>query len=168
MNITLRLVFAATFLSILLDGSAAHAQYWRWSQRGGGSNSAFNNQMLGMFQAYQQRSWAMVNNSRAPVYRPIPNASPSPRYTQLPDPASAGLKASYYGTRAVGQLATGNFRNGALNGVKSLYNAHNAAAGYSARSLPPSGPTGYLTLGQQGIPVQGGLVFDENAKRRPR
>ena len=145
MSFTLRLVFAATFLSIMLDGSAAHAQYWRRPQHGGGNNSG-----------------------RAPVSRQIPNASPSPRYTQLPDPATAGLKASYYGTLAVGQLATGNFRQGAQNGAKSLYNAHNAAAGYSARSLPPSGPNGYLTLGQQGIPVHGGYVWDENAKKSPR
>jgi len=145
MNFTLRLVFAATYLSIMLDGSAAHAQYWRRPQRGGG-----------------------INSGRAPVSRLIPNASPSPRYTPLPNPATAGLKASYYGTRAVGQLATGNFRQGAQNGAKSLYNAHNAAAGYSARSLPPSGPNGFLTLGQQGIPVHGGYVWDENAKKSPR
>ena len=145
MNVTLRLVFAAAFLSIMLDSSAAHAQYWRWSQRGGGNNSG-----------------------RTPVARLIPNASPSPRYNQLPNPATAGLKASYYGTLAANQLATGRFRQGALTGAKSLYNAHNAATGYSARSLPPSGPTGYLTLRQQGIPVHGGYVWDENAKKSTR
>jgi hypothetical protein len=168
MSFTLRLVFAATFLSFVLHGSTAHAQYRRRPQRSGHHSGLTTNQMLGMFQANQQRNWAMVNNGRAQVYRPMPNASPSPRYTKLPDPATAGLKASYYGTLAVEQLATGNFRKGAQNGAKSLYNAHNAAAGYSARSLPPSGPNGYLTLGQQGIPVHGGYVWDENAKKSAR
>ena len=97
MSFTLRLVFAATFLSIMLDGSAAHAQYWRRPQHGGGNNSG-----------------------RAPVSRQIPNASPSPRYAQLPDPATAGLKASYYGTLAVNQLATGSFRQGADRGEEPL------------------------------------------------
>jgi hypothetical protein len=168
MNFTLRLVFAAAFLSIVLDGSAAHAQNRRRPQRRGVNNSARTAQMMRMFQANQQRNWAMLQSGRAPVYRSIPNASPSPRYTPLPNPATSGLNASFYGTLALNQLATGNLRQGATSGAKSLYNAHNAAAGYSARTLPPSGPTGYLTLGQQGIPVHHGYAWDEHAKKSAR
>ena len=161
MNFTLRFVFAATFLSLMFDGTAAHAQQSRRHRRGGQNNYAISQQILARFLANERHNMAMLNNGRAPIYRQIPNASPSPNYTQLPDPATAGLKASFYGTMASTQLTTGKFRQGTVSGAKSLYNAHNAAAGYRARSLPPSGPTGYLTLRQQGIPFDGGLVFDE-------
>ena len=166
MKFTLRYVFAATFLWTVLNGLPAAAQNKRRPQRGGGNYSAMNNQMMGMFYANQQRNWAMVNNGRAPVYRSIHNASPSPRYTPLPNPASAGARASYYGTRAVGQLASGSYRQGVQNGAKTLYNAHNAAVGYSARSLRPTGPTGYSTLRQQGIPVSGGYGWDSGWRNK--
>ena len=137
MNFTLRFVFAATFLSLMFDGTAAHAQQSRRHRRGGQNNYAISQQILARFLANERRNMAMLNNGRAPIYRQIPNASPSPNYTQLPDPATAGLKASFYGTMALNQLTTGKFRQGAVSGAKSLYNAHNAAAGYQ-RSLASS------------------------------
>ncbi len=106
MSITLRLVFAAAFLSIVFDGSTANAQYGRRPQRGG-NYSALNNQMLGMFYANQQRNWALVNNGRtsAPTYRGVRTANPFSGATVRTPPTapsySRSSESTYSGVRTV-------------------------------------------------------------------
>jgi hypothetical protein len=110
---------------------------------------------------YNQNAPKSVDNpgpfGRAPVYRTIPNASPNARYVQIPDPSVSGYRAAKSATQAVWALGRGNLIGAGRNVGPALRNAHDAGVGYSARSLPPTGPTGYLTPGQQGIPVYGGL-----------
>ena len=108
-------------------------------------------QMMAAFQANQARNMALVN--RDPIYRPMPNASTPLHPAPLPNPASAGLSASYYGTRAVRELGSGNFSAGARDGANALYNAHQAAAGYSAGTpthrtdrILHAGPAGHSRL----------------------
>ncbi len=77
MKSTLSLAFATAFLFVALDGPAANAQSRRPPRRGG-NNSALNNQMLGMFNANQQRNSATVNRGRSsqPIYRGVRTVNP--------------------------------------------------------------------------------------------
>jgi hypothetical protein len=72
MSFALRLVFAASFLCIVLDGPAANAQSRRPTRRGG-NNSALTNELLRRFAVKQRNNWAMVHRAQspAPIYRGV-------------------------------------------------------------------------------------------------
>ncbi len=141
MNFTLRFVFAATFLSLMFDGTAAHAQQSRRHRRGGQNNYAISQQILARFLANERAQHGHAQQRSCPDLQTDPQRLAKPQLYSAPRPRNGRSESQLLRHDGLNQPTTGKFRQGAVSGAKSLYNAHNAAAGYAlARFLPPGLP----------------------------
>lgn len=81
----------------------------------------------------------------------------APADDQVPQP---GLKAASSCTKVISGVGSATPK-GVISGLASLpsclKSAHDLGVVYGSRNLPPTLPSGYRTLGQQGIPVYGGV-----------